>query len=280
MLCWTKAARRSAAFFILGYLLSGCATRPWLSPDERADYITREGGLKRSKEMVGDFLLTRYVSANPANNPVLTVYIEGDGAPWLSVKTPPRDPTPWRPVALELANQDLRYPVAYIARPCQYLTAAELASCDYRYWTQARFSVAAVSAINAAISQSKVASGAERLRLIGYSGGGVIASLVAAQRDDVDSLITIASPLDIDAWAAIQKISPLRDSLNPMDFLPALSRIRQAHLIGENDVVVPPGYIKAVQNSFPSARFIVVPGYKHECCWIENWREWLPDDLR
>jgi hypothetical protein len=280
MLFLKKAARKCAAFFVLGSLLYGCATPPWLSPDERADYITRDGGLKRTKAMAGSFLLIRYVSDNPANSAVLTVYIEGDGAPWLSPKTPPRDPTPWNPVALELASQDRHYPVAYIARPCQYLTATELNTCDYKYWTRARFSVAAVSAINVAISESKLASGAQRLRLIGYSGGGVIASLVAARRDDVDSLITIASPLDIDAWAAFQRISPLRESLNPMDFLPALSRIRQAHLIGENDAVVPPEYMKAVQNRLPAASFIVVPGYTHDCCWAESWREWLPNDLR
>ena len=277
---WTKAARNCVAFVILVLLLNGCTTPPWLSPVERADYITRDGNLKRSKVIAGEFLLTRYLSDNPTNSKLLTVYIEGDGAPWLSVKMPPRDPTPWNPIALTLASKDQLYPVAYIARPCQYLTATELRTCDYKYWTRARFSPTIVNAINVAISQSKVESGAEQLRLIGYSGGGVIASLVAARRDDVDSLITIASPLDIDAWTAFHKISPLSESLNPMNFLVGLSRIRQAHLIGENDAVVPPDYMKAVQNRLPMARIIVVPGYKHECCWTENWREWLPNDLR
>lgn len=268
---YRKAALISAAFLLHALTLSGCSVPPWLSPQEKAMVIATKAGFELRKEVSPPFSLTTFQSINKLGSDTLTVYIEGDGAPWVSSTLPPGDPTPLNPTSLILAGKDGRRPILYVARPCQYLDAAELRSCHYRYWTAGRFSPEVVNAIDEVINRVKAATGTRWVRLIGFSGGGVIAALLAAQREDVLDLTTVAAPLDIEAWSAFHQISPLQGSLNPMDFIKALSQIRQLHLVGENDSIVPSVYVKSVEARMPFAQFVFVPGYTHNCCWGENW---------
>ena len=97
----------------------------------------------------------------------------------------PRDPTPVNPLALQLALRDPSGAAVYLARPCQFVAAPDKRECARAYWTEQRFSPAVIAASLEAISQLKQRYGAQRLVLVGYSGGGAVASLVAAQRGDV-----------------------------------------------------------------------------------------------
>src|SRR5690606_9834760 len=132
----------------------------------------------------------------------LRVYLEGDGAAWPSAFRPPRDPTPRRPLVLRLAEQDPAAAVAYLARPCQYLDSDGLAGCSVAYWTDRRYAVEVLEALDQALDQLKARSGARHLRLVGYSGGGVLATLLAQRRDDVSELVTLAAPLAVNEWTA------------------------------------------------------------------------------
>lgn len=278
MIHYQKTALLSAVFLLLAPILSSCAIHSWGSPQKRAADIATKAGFNLRKERSSAFGLTTFQSINSPESDTLTVYIEGDGAPWISSTQPPKDPSPFNPLSLILASKDKRYPILYIARPCQYLEEAELASCHYKYWTAERFSVEVIEAIDKVINTTKTATGTRRVRLIGFSGGGVIATLLAARRNDTDSLVTVATPLDIEAWSTFHQISPLRGSLNPLEFIQPLSKIRQLHLIGEKDTVVPPVYIRSVEGNFPFAKFVFVPGYTHNCCWDENWPTLLPKE--
>lgn len=139
----------------------------------------------------------------------VTVYIESDGAPWRLPDEPPADPTPLKPVVLRMAIGDPSPAVAYLGRPCQYLPATDLLRCDPRIWMQARFSDEAVSAMSAAIDKIKQDFGSTNVGLVGYSGGGVMAALLAARRNDVSCVVTIASALDIRliGYISLQKSS-------------------------------------------------------------------------
>lgn len=124
----------------------------------------------------------------------LVVYIEGDGAAWPSRYHPPPDPTPQTPIAWQLAARDNAAKRAYLARPCQYLTAAQRRRCSRQYWTRKRFAVEVIQQYHHLLDQLKQQTASSRLILTGYSGGGVIATLLAAQRQDVDQLVTVAAP--------------------------------------------------------------------------------------
>jgi pimeloyl-ACP methyl ester carboxylesterase len=229
-------------------------------------------GFARAFVDTGGFRILTY---SRLGNPAATihVYVEGDGRAFLSRSRPSPDPTPRNPLALELALLDPAPSVLYIARPCQFLDANALASCQPRYWTTARYSEAVVEATDAVID--RVRQGANgRIGLIGHSGGGAIAALLAARRTDVDWLITVAGNLDHATWTRHHRVTPLTESLNPVDYAAALRPIRQLHLAGGEDTVVPAAIIEsylARLGNPETAKLGIYPDYGHDCCWQEIW---------
>ncbi|MGE8360857.1 alpha/beta hydrolase [Pseudomonas sp.] len=218
------------------------------------------------------FQLQAFVPAQWQADAPLTLYIEGDGLAWLTSSQPSTDPTPVNPLALRLALAQPQGNAAYLARPCQFL--ADQPSCQRRYWTDARFSEDVVTVMNQALEQLKGQAKARELVLVGYSGGAAIALLLAARRDDVRQVITVAGNLDHAAWTAHHKVSPLHRSLNPADQRQALTGLEQVHLVGERDRITPPELARQFVAAFPPSapqRVQVVPGYDHGCCWAQGW---------
>src|SRR4051812_48025506 len=131
---------------------------------------------------------------------LVTIYIESDGAPWRFTDEPPADPTPLRPLVLKMALGDASPAVAYLGRPCQYLPPAQRAQCEPQLWMRARHGREAIALLDASIDRIKRNHKAAAVNLVGYSGGGAVAALVAQGRSDVNCLVTIAAPLDTRAW--------------------------------------------------------------------------------
>ena len=170
----------------------------------------------------------------------LWIVIEGDGYAWKSASIPSSNPTPHDPVGWRFATSLHADNVLYLARPCQYLSEAELKACSVSDWTDGRFAKKWVEMMNEAISQIKNRYGYSEIILVGYSGGGTMAALIATRRTDVNLLISVASPLDVGAWSAYHHVSPLTRSLYPKDMLTQLSTLPQIHIVGTKDSVVPP----------------------------------------
>ncbi|WP_421902049.1 dienelactone hydrolase family protein [Maridesulfovibrio sp.] len=209
----------------------------------------------------------------------LRVYIEGDGKAWLSRRRPSSDPTPKNPVAFYLAAEDSSPAVLYLARPCQYVENENRRNCVVPFWTSARFSEYVVNDLNKALDEAKSASGTERLELVGYSGGGALAVLLAARRDDVDLIVTVAGNLDHSFWTDFHKVSPLRHSLNPADVAGKVEHIRQIHIVSADDEVIP----EAVCESYLSrmtdrsrAKVIRVEDIEHSGDWRSVVKRFLP----
>lgn len=198
----------------------------------------------------------------------LSVYIEGDGAPWATPWHPPRDPTPTNSTVLALARADPAAAVVYLGRPCQYLDAAALAACAPAWWRERRYAAEVVAAYEQALSILKARLGATRLRLIGHSGGGVLATLLAQRRTDVEQLVTVAAPLALNAWLAWHDLSPLSGSLDPLaqtgKLPPAL------HWAGGRDRIVPPHLIEHFAHA-TAGRIMILPEQAHDCCWAREW---------
>ena len=209
------------------------------------------------------------VAANTEN---LTIYIEGDGLSWVNITSPSSDPTPLNPMALKLALNDPA-PSVYLARPCQYTRKKDL-HCSQQYWTNKRFSAEIIEATNQAIDQIKRQLNAKNLILVGYSGGGAVAALIAAQRHDIKHLFTIAGNLDHVYWTSMLHLSPLSGSLNPRDFQEQLQHIPQTHFVGAKDNVINESVVRSYTSYFPTDKkptVIVVPEFDHQCCWVINW---------
>lgn len=262
--------------------VAGCAAIEFFeSGYARANRLAAEQGWQVRAFDTAPFVLYGAVKPGATPSPVVTVYIEGDGVAWHGRYSPPADPTPRDPIALRLALRDSAPAVVYLGRPCQYvahLVPSTIRHCDPRYWTTARFAPDVVTAVNDAIDQAKRHVGAQRVRLVGYSGGGVVAALVAERRDDVEVLVTVAAPLDVAGWTTHHKVSPLTGSLVPDRRNARLQAVRQVHFVGADDDIVPTAVIRPFATSAGTTSpptLIVVPGFDHVCCWAERWPELL-----
>lgn len=239
----------------------------------KADALADSAGWQRMALYIRPFELVTYQPAQATQADVLTIYIEGDGLAWLDASTPSADPTPSDPLALRLALAHRGGPAVYLARPCQYVDAART-GCAQRYWTHARFAEAVVQASDEAVTQLKQRFAAQQVVLVGYSGGGAVAALVAARRTDVVHLVTVAGNLDHRAWTAHHRVRPLTESLNPADVADRLTSIPQTHWLGGQDRVIPLAlarqWLAALRGS-GNAQLRVVDTFDHHCCWAEHW---------
>lgn len=258
-------------------LATACAYQP---PEARHADAVR---LAQSAGWIGQTLSSEYyplqtfVPKALIETPRLHVYIEGDGLAWVSRTQVSQDPTPIRPMALEMALADPSGHAVYLARPCQYV---RVAACQTSLWTHERFSAEVLAAMQQAINHLMQRYAAHDVVLIGFSGGGTLAALIASERTDVAQLITVAAPLDHQHWTQLKKISPLTGSLNPVDRVANLVAIPQHHWVGEKDRVVPAEVATQFSSHFPPAqqpRVSIVPNYDHQCCWPKTWASKLAD---
>jgi dienelactone hydrolase len=263
----------SVAIFLLAFC-SACATIPSLEARRAiADSIAADHNWEAGILASGHFNFVAYAPRQIRSADTLTVYIEGDGFAWVTGARPSNDPTPRNPLALRLALAQPFGNAAYLARPCQYVGTGA-SHCEQRYWTGSRFSAEVVHAQSLALDILKRRFGAQRLTLVGYSGGGAVAALLAARRSDVERLITVAGNLDHRAWTAYHRIRPLTGSLDPVDESNALRRVRQWHFAGGKDTVIPPGLVQEFAQRFPAYARPVVhiePDFDHSCCWAGDW---------
>lgn len=271
----------SKLFILLSCLyLSACGLQtPVLSPEVRtmqAASLAKKAGWHAHTMHSSRFTLQTYRSPAPKKANRLTIYIEGDGLAWLSETMPSTNPTPIVPTGLQMAIHDQKNnPIVYLARPCQYVLKEEWAGCRQAYWTNLRFSPEVINAMNQAVDRLKNEYRAQHIVLIGYSGGGTIATLIAARRTDVIQLTTIAAILDTDFWVRHERLTPLYGSLNPADAWENLTNVPQTHWVGGKDTVAPKDVALAYGKRFPATKkpsIRVIPSFDHACCWATDWQ--------
>lgn len=271
MRTWPLLLRFSGVFSLLTSLalLAACRT---LDREAHADALAQQANLVRELIRTDDFVLTAYVRITNVAAPV-NVYIEGDGLAWTSRNEPSLDPTPIEATGLKLATADPGANVAYVARPCQFTPLTLNPHCEVTYWTNKRFSPEVVTALNQALDQLISRRPGQRINLIGYSGGGALAVLLAARRSDVTSIRTVAGNLDHQFVNQLHHVSAMPESLNAMDVASSVANLAQIHFSGSNDVVVPPEVAQRFIAATGSrcAQFHIVPGLKHAGDWQRVW---------
>jgi pimeloyl-ACP methyl ester carboxylesterase len=111
--------------------------------------------------------------------------------------------------------------------------------------------------------------------LIGYSGGGVIATLAAERMRDVKVLVTIAANLDIDAWTDYHGYDQLLESTNPASQPPLRSSLDQYHFFGADDRIVPVAIMHRFFDKNTDSTLREISGFDHICCWEAAWTDLL-----
>jgi len=259
---------------LLGAMLGGCQ-----SSQEALRSLAAHHDHKLEIIASHPFPLAMSTPLKPIATSRIRIYIEGDGHAWATRSQPSLDPTPRNLLIAGLAFDDPT-PSLYLARPCQFVTAA---GCNPAMWTTRRFSEEVVVSLGQALDQIKVRYDNLDFELIGYSGGGTLALLLAARRDDIAQVQTLAGNLSPQRWVQLHQLSPLSGSLDPEDHRAALARIPQRHLAGSNDKVIPPSLMRSYIESLEAPECVkseIIADASHTDGWIQAWRAYRELPLR
>lgn len=267
-------------------LLSGCVSQQALSinkVNQTAENIAELNHFEKQLITTNHFTLTSFqkfratnIKGHSTHNNAITIYIEGDGRTWMTRSKLSDNPTPKNPLALKLAVLDKSPHVAYLARPCQYTPLDLEMACTPLIWSDQRYSTAVIESMNHAVEKLKNTAKANKIHLVGFSGGGAVALLIAANRQDIASIRTVAGDLNPNALSQYHHTSPLTGSLDPMMAAKQLIHIPQQHFSGEKDTTVPPfiaeGYINFLTHTGSHcAEKIVLKNATHHEAWEANW---------
>ena len=243
--------------------LCGCANRT-----ERAVRLAQQHGLVESVVQGTTYRHELFFSA--PRGAMLFVFIEGDGTPWSgNGRKPARDPTPQRALALELALRTPRS-VMYLGRPCYFLARSDSA-CRPGVWTAERYSASIVDSLSQVVNRFVEDHAYRSVILIGYSGGGTLAVLMASNIPSTAAVVTIGANLDVAAWSSWNGYLPLEGSLNPAAQPPLKPNIRQWHLVGGRDLIVPESVSRRYLGTLHPDQTWRFPAFDHACCWVEQW---------
>jgi pimeloyl-ACP methyl ester carboxylesterase len=246
--------------------LSAC-----VSPTSRIDAEAKRAGLVRTIVHGTDFRHAVYTRKAADPNETWTVYLESDGSPWAQGRVPTTDPTAREPMALRLMLSS-GGPAFYLTRPCYHELMDN--GCSWPLWTHARYSETVVDSMVSAIEATARRLGAGRLRLVGHSGGGTLAVLIAERLPRVAEVVTLAANLDTDAWTTHHGYLPLNESLNPARST-RVHAFEEIHLQGAQDKVVPSETTRAYFERFPQAKRVTIDEFDHVCCWQDRWAQLL-----
>ena len=211
--------------------IASCAGPAYLQINQKAEQL----GFTRSTQSSTEFEHVVYVPKRNTVGDSVHVYIEGDGVAWRWRYFIRPDPTPRRALMLNLMGRDKGNAV-YVGRPCYFGTVVD-DRCHSDYWTFSRFSEKVVSSMAEVIA--KQTARYNKVVLIGHSGGGALAMLVAEKLPGVVAVVTVAGNRDTEAWIAHHNYTPLRGSLNPAKRPPLNASVKQLHLVGSEDKVIP-----------------------------------------
>jgi pimeloyl-ACP methyl ester carboxylesterase len=204
----------------------------------------------------------------PGSGTELHIYLEGDGRIWRNPEQLFADPTPPRSLVLQLLQQDPA-PALFIGRPCYFSVTDP--QCAPHWWTAARYSQAVVDSVAAVAA--RWAQPYADVVLIGYSGGGALAVLMAPQLAQTRAVVTLAGNLDTAQWVQHHRYSEevIGASLNPAAQAPLPQRVAQWHYAGGADDNVLWPWIAAYSARQHGAHFIRHEQFDHHCCWVQQW---------
>ncbi|WP_342267978.1 alpha/beta hydrolase [Candidatus Tisiphia endosymbiont of Empis tessellata] len=261
----------------ISLLFSSCVS----SIDTRikeADKVASMNKFEKKLVKAGDFVITTYQRVSDKDSPYV-FYIEGDGSISIGCYAIADNPTPSRVMLFKLATLDTRPNIVYIARVHAKYTPMELnPNCNQAYWTDKRMAEDMIESTNIVINSINNGNPAS---LVGFSGGGGVAILVAARNKHIKDIITVAGNLDIENFSKHHGIYALKKSLNPINYAIKISNIPQLHLSGAKDAIVPSkimhGYVKASSSNCVQQK--IFPNITHTKGWDKVWQDVLKINL-
>lgn len=264
--------------------VSGCKTMREMYRHDAAERLAVPANLFKRQIAAGPFSIAVYERVR-GREQTANIYIEGDGnVVHVDDKNITGNATPNFPTALHLATRDLNDNVIYIARPCQFEGPEDdKGPCATKQYSgDSRFSLEALDAMNTVLDKLKNRHGLTGFNLIGYDGGGTVATLLAAKRQDILTLRTVAANLDTAVNSANQKTAKPLGGLNPRDFAKDIAYIPQHHFIGQWDKTILPNVSQSFRDAMgPSTctRISTVGEVDHTAGWVNRWPALLKEPV-
>jgi pimeloyl-ACP methyl ester carboxylesterase len=246
-------------------ILSACS-----SPAGRLYDQATQFGFQAVESVAAGFTLTSFKHLPATGDKRLHVYLEGDGRPWERGLFPAADPTTHASVILKLMALDPS-PALYLGRPC-YNGHAGDQGCTQNLWTGARYGERVLRSMTQAIIDFCNEHGYRETVLIGHSGGGTLALLLAERLPQTVAVVTLAGNYDINIWADHHGYQRLSESLNPATRND--TGISEWHLLGKRDSNIPPDLFQAALQRRRNSHVQVVDA-DHSQGWQAIWPRML-----
>lgn len=274
--------KKIVLFSALLLTLTGCNVLSHDNKDVAADRIGRPAFMVDRMLKTEMFEIKAWERMHKRFAPA-TIYIEGDGKHWekdvdIAHRWFDEGNTPANPVGLHLASRDLSENLGYLARPCQYIYNPEEKGCSSLYWGSRRYSRDVVNSYHEALNEMKARYNLTDIHLVGFDGGAVIAAYLAAERDDIKSLRTVAGVLNHSFITSERGLDPLSGSLNPIEIAPQLAKVPQIHFIGGADEMVTPGVYHSFRQAMGTSdciHYSMVQDASHYLGWVDKWPDLL-----
>ena len=249
---------------IIAASLAGCAT-----PAQRFAEAALELDFKAEIIASAQFQHQVYSSNPLMGRKTLHVYLDGDGTPWERNRWVAVDPTARNPLILRLMAQDKQAAIL-LGRPCYY-GLNHSSECHNKYWTSHRYSKEVVDSMASVLNTWLTRYKFNDVVLIGYSGGGSIAMLMADKIKNLMKVVTVSANLNVTAWSQFHGYSALKESLNPADETKLNEQVEQFHFAGQDDDIVPAFIINEYSDSQKNAKYYELAETDHSCCWEDKW---------
>jgi hypothetical protein len=203
--------------------------------------------------------------------PIIHIVLEGDGMAWKNKKTPSTNPTPRQISTAAKLSEALAkrgFLTQYWARPCQYVDGNSWRDCHIPDWTTERFGTLALTHYQQLFEHSAELNPQAKFIFWGYSGGGVLASMLAAQNPDkICALHTLAAPLDLPAWTNFHKITPLKAGIHFSEVSAANKNLPQRHFVGKKDNIIPPDILIKSLGKKAYESLVILENTSHHSGW-------------
>jgi pimeloyl-ACP methyl ester carboxylesterase len=249
---------------VLAYWFTACA--PSSSGEENKPIAYR--GIWLERRLVRTPFFAHYAFAKSGcaggSEQAIPVFLEGDGNSWIRDGVVSEDPTPADPIALDLLVADQECGL-YVSRPCTFGMAAVDARCGPSVWTLDRYSSDVVESLASVVEQ--VVPAGRPILLVGYSGGGLLASHLANRLRSVSGLITVAANLDLPVWVAHHHFAPELVARSLPSPFPIRKGVVALHVFGDRDAIAPVSLATGVL----AGDSLVLAGIDHTCCWPREW---------
>ncbi|MGO1534975.1 MULTISPECIES: alpha/beta fold hydrolase [unclassified Halomonas] len=252
----SRVVRLAQSVFLVG-MLTGCAVSSGglasrLPAGHAAGVVSLNGN---------GFQLA--AAERPGDGERVRVLIEGDGRPWLAGgKRVSDDPTP-RDTPMLRQFLEGPSPALYLGRPC-YFGMGPARQCHPTLWTFSRYSPRVVAALAEGLrTWLDRHPNATNVTLMGHSGGGVLALLVAEEVTAVDRVVAYAAPIDIALWSELHGFTPLFDSLNPAEINNWRADVSRLLIFGGQDQQVPAAAFTPAAHKIPGAHLTIMPAANH-----------------